>query len=49
MKDENLILEKSFAFALQVMELVRQIRKRHEYEAERKQWRSGTRIGSNVV
>jgi four helix bundle protein len=48
MKDENLILEKSFAFVLQVMELVRQIRKKHEYELASQLWRSGTSIGSNV-
>jgi four helix bundle protein len=48
MKEENLILEKSYAFALQVMEVVRQIRKRHEYELASQLWRSGTSIGANV-
>jgi four helix bundle protein len=30
------------------MEVVRQIRKRHDYELAGQLWRSGTNIGSNV-
>ena len=47
-KDENLILEKSYAFALHVIEVVRQIRKKNEYELASQLWRSGTSIGANV-
>lgn len=48
MKEENLILEKSYTFALQIMDVVRQIRKMNEYELASQLWRAGTSSGANV-
>jgi len=49
MKEENLILEKSYAFALQIMGLCKRIRERREYELASQLWRSGTSIGANLA
>lgn len=48
MKEENVILEKSYSFALQIMALAKEIRERREYDLASQLWRSGTSIGSNV-
>jgi four helix bundle protein len=47
MKEGNLILEKSYAFALQIMRLCKKIREQREYELASQLWRSGTSIGAN--
>jgi four helix bundle protein len=48
MKEENLILEKSYSFALQIMSLAKEIREKREYDLASQLWRAGTGIGSNV-
>ncbi|MEI8285257.1 MAG: four helix bundle protein [bacterium] len=48
MKEENLILEKSYAFALQIMALAKEIREKREYDLASQLWRAGTSIGANV-
>lgn len=48
MKEENLILEKSYAFALEVMRLAKLIREKKEYDLASQLWRAGTSIGANV-
>jgi four helix bundle protein len=48
MKKENVILEKSYSFALQIMALAKEIREKHEYDLSSQLWRSGTSIGANV-
>ena len=48
MKEENLILEKSYAFALDVIQLARLIREHREYDLASQLWRAGTSIGANV-
>ena len=48
MKEENVILEKSYSFALQIMALAKEIREKREYDLSSQLWRSGTSIGSNV-
>jgi four helix bundle protein len=48
MKEENVILEKSCAFALEIMSLAKAIREQREYDLASQLWRSGTSIGSNV-
>lgn len=48
MKEENLILEKSYSFALQITSLARLIREKKEYELASQLWRAGTSIGANV-
>lgn len=40
--------DKSYAFALRTVRLVRELRKRHEYELASQVLRSGTSVGSNV-
>lgn len=47
MKD-NLILELTFHFALDVMSVVKTLRERKEFELASQLWRSGTSIGANV-
>ncbi|GAB1370254.1 four helix bundle protein [Candidatus Kapaibacterium sp.] len=44
---ESPILEKSFEFALQIIELYKQLRKRKEYVLSKQLLRSGTSIGAN--
>ena len=48
MKRQNVILERSYSFALEMMHLSRELRAKHEYEMTRQLWRSGTSIGANV-
>lgn len=48
MKEENVILEKSYSFALQIMALAKEIRENREYDLVSQLWRAGTSIGSNV-
>lgn len=48
MKEENVILEKSYAFALDIMALAKEIREKREYDLASQLWRAGTSIGANV-
>ena len=48
MKEENVIVEKSYAFALEVMLLAKLIREKREYDLASQLWRAGTSIGANV-
>lgn len=48
MKEENVILEKSYTFALGIMGLAKQLREQREYDLASQLWRSGTSIGANV-
>ena len=45
---ENLIVELSYQFALQVMAAAKLIRERREYDLASQFWRAGTSIGANV-
>lgn len=45
---DNIILNKSFEFALQVIELYKQMKVQNEYVLSRQLLRSGTSIGANV-
>jgi four helix bundle protein len=45
---ENVIAEKSFRFALLIIELCRKLRELREYELSRQLFKSGTSIGANV-
>jgi len=47
MKEENVILEKSYSFALQIMALAKEIREKREYDLASQLWRAGTSIGAN--
>ena len=48
MKEANVILEKSYAFALAIMATAQAIRAKHEYDLASQLWRAGTSIGANV-
>ena len=48
MKEENVILEKSYSFALRVMNLAARIREKKEFDLASQLWRAGTSIGANV-
>lgn len=48
MKEENVIIEKSYSFALQIMALAKEIREKREYDLASQLWRAGTSIGANV-
>jgi four helix bundle protein len=48
MKEENVILEKSYAFALKVVRLAGLVREQREYDLASQLWRAGTSIGANV-
>ena len=48
MKKENIIKEKSFAFALKIIELYKVLREEKEYTLSNQLLRSGTSIGANV-
>lgn len=48
MKDNNLILERSYGFALKVMETARIIRGQREYDLASQLWKAGTSIGANI-
>jgi four helix bundle protein len=48
LKTNNAVSEKSYAFALNVIQLARALRKQHEYEIASQLLRCGTSIGANV-
>jgi len=48
LKSNNVVSEKSYAFALNVIQLARALRKQHEYEIASQLLRCGTSIGANV-
>lgn len=48
MKKENLILEKSFVFALQIIELYKKLIAEKEFVISKQLLRSGTSIGANI-
>ncbi|OGU35107.1 MAG: four helix bundle protein [Ignavibacteria bacterium GWB2_35_6b] len=48
MSDENIILNKSFEFALEIIELYKMLRSNKEYVISKQLLRSGTSIGANV-
>jgi four helix bundle protein len=48
MKTENIILDKSFGFALLIIELYRQMTEQKEFVLSKQLLRSGTSIGANV-
>jgi four helix bundle protein len=45
---ESIIQRKSFAFALQIIQLYKQLLEQHEYVLSKQLLRSGTSIGANV-
>lgn len=45
---ENVILVKSFDFALQIIELYSKMKEQHEFVLSKQVLRSGTSIGANV-
>jgi len=47
-KSENIIQNKSFEFALTVIELYRELQAQNEFDISRQLLRSGTSIGANV-
>lgn len=48
MKKDNIILEKTFDFALSIIELYKKMTKQNEYVLSKQILRSGTSIGANV-
>jgi four helix bundle protein len=48
MKDQNVVVEKSYAFALEIMRVAKLIREQREYDLASQLWRAGTSIGANV-
>jgi four helix bundle protein len=48
MKSENIVLEKSFDFALSIIELYKTLVENKEYVLSKQLLRAGTSIGSNV-
>ncbi len=48
MKTENIILDQSFGFALQIIELYKQMTEQNEFVLSKQVLRSGTSIGTNV-
>ena len=47
MKEANIIVEKSYAFALAIMHVAKLIRDKREYDLASQLWRAGTSIGAN--
>lgn len=47
-KSGNVIQEKSFEFALTIIELYKELKERREYDISRQLLRAGTSIGANV-
>jgi len=47
MKEDNLILDESYSFALEVMRISKLMRERKEFDLASQFWRSGTSIGAN--
>lgn len=48
MKNENIVLDKSFNFALSIIELYKELKKHREYVLSKQLLRSATSIGANV-
>lgn len=48
MKEDNLILDESYSFALEVMRISKLMREQREFDLASQFWRSGTSIGANV-
>jgi four helix bundle protein len=48
MNKENIILTKSFDFALQIIELYKQMKTQNEYILSKQVLRSGRSIGANI-
>lgn len=48
MKEDNLIVDESYAFALEVMRISKLMRERKEHDLASQFWRAGTSIGANV-
>jgi len=48
MKKENIILEKTFDFALSIIELYKKMTEQKEYVLSKQILRSGTSIGANI-
>ena len=48
MKEANIIVEKSYAFALAIMHVAKLIRDKREYDLASQLWRAGTSIGANI-
>lgn len=48
MKENNLIVDVSYAFALDVMRISKLIREQKEYDLASQLWRAGTSVGANV-
>lgn len=48
MKPDNVVLQKSYEFALSIIHLYIQLQKQHEYVLSRQLLRCGTSIGANV-
>jgi len=46
---ESIIQQKSFAFALQIVQLYKKLRAQHEYVLSKQLFKSGTSIGANVT
>lgn len=44
----NVVREKSFEFALEIIELYKELARRHEYVLSKQVLRSGTSIGANI-
>lgn len=48
LKENNVIVDKSFAFALRIIKLYKYLRENNEYVLSKQILRSGTSIGANV-
>ncbi len=48
MKTDNIILEKTYRFAVEITRFCRRLRVEREYDLASQLWRSGTSIGANV-
>ncbi len=48
MKENNLILDESYSFAIEVMRIARKMRDLKEFDLASQFWRAGTSIGANV-
>lgn len=47
MKEGNVIVDKSYAFALEIMRVAKLIREKRDYDLASQLWRAGTSIGAN--
>ena len=48
MKKENVVIEKSYAFALRIIKLYQYLIKKHEFLLSKQLLKSGTSIGANI-